>query len=85
MVCTHIQQDLLTIASAVAAGAHCVITACAICQLNLEVCGTMRIKIPVLHFSKILALALKADDHENWFSRHLVDPRPLVQELALTA
>jgi heterodisulfide reductase subunit B len=73
------------IASAVTAGAHCVVTACAMCQLNLEIRSTVRRKIPVFHFSEILALALGAEDYENWFRRHLVDPHPLIQELALVA
>jgi heterodisulfide reductase subunit B2 len=73
------------ISSAVTAEAHCVVTACAMCQLNLEIRGTARIKIPVFHFSEILALALGAEDYENWFSRHLVDPRPLIHDLALVA
>jgi heterodisulfide reductase subunit B len=71
------------IASAVTAGAHCVVTACAMCQLNLEIRGTSRTKIPVFHFSEILALALGAEDFENWFSRHLVDPRPIIRQLSL--
>jgi heterodisulfide reductase subunit B len=71
------------IASAVTAGAHCLVTACAMCQLNLEIRCTAKTKIPVFHFSEILALALGAEDYEKWFSRHLVDPRPLLQKLAL--
>jgi heterodisulfide reductase subunit B2 len=73
------------IASAVTAGAHCLVTACAMCQLNLEIRSTAKTKIPVFHFSEILALALGAEDYENWFRRHLIDPRPLIQELALLA
>jgi heterodisulfide reductase subunit B2 len=70
-------------ASAVGAGANCLVTACAMCQLNLEIRGTAKMKIPVFHFSEILALALGAEDYEKWFRRHLVDPRPLVQELLI--
>jgi heterodisulfide reductase subunit B2 len=73
------------IASAVTAGAHCLVTACAMCQLNLEIRCTAKTRIPVFHFSEILALALGAEDYRKWFSRHLVDPRPLLQELALVA
>ncbi len=76
-------NEILT--SAVTGGAHCVVTACAMCQLNLEIRGTGMVKIPVFHFSEILALALGAEDYDNWFSRHLVDPRPLIRELALTS
>jgi heterodisulfide reductase subunit B len=71
--------------SAVLAQAHCLVTACAMCQLNLEIRCTSKTKLPVLHFSEILALALGADDYEGWFIRHLVDPRPMLQELALVA
>lgn len=71
--------------SAVTAQAHCLVTACAMCQLNLEIRCTSRTKIPVFHFSEILALALGAEDYEGWFVRHLVDPRPLLQDLALVA
>ncbi len=66
------------IRSAVAAGADCLVTACAMCQLNLEVRCTLEARIPVFHFSEILALALGATDYEKWFTRHLVDPRPLL-------
>jgi len=73
------------VGSAVAVGAHCLVTACAMCQLNLEIRCTAEPKIPIFHFSEILALALGATDYEDWFARHLVDPRPLLQELALVA
>ncbi len=73
------------VASAAAVGAHCLVTACAMCQLNLEIRCTLETRIPVFHFSEVLALALGAKDYENWFARHLVDPRPLLQELALVA
>ncbi|MGB8993418.1 MAG: heterodisulfide reductase-related iron-sulfur binding cluster [Desulfobaccales bacterium] len=73
------------IGSAAAARADCLVTACAMCQLNLEIRNTGRAKIPIFHFSEILALALGADDYEEWFVRHLVDPRPLLQNLAVVA
>src|SRR4030042_6890177 len=62
--------------SAAAAGADCLVTACAMCQLNLEIRNTRKTKIPIFHFSEILALALGAEDYEEWFVRHLVDPLP---------
>jgi heterodisulfide reductase subunit B len=71
--------------SAVASGAQCLVTACAMCQLNLEIRGNSQTRLPIFHFSEILALALGAADYEGWFIRHLVDPRPLLQELALVA
>jgi heterodisulfide reductase subunit B len=71
------------IGSAVAAGADCLVTSCAMCQLNLEVRCTATRKLPIFHFSEILALALGAKDYEDWFTRHLVDPRPLLEDLGL--
>jgi heterodisulfide reductase subunit B len=55
------------------------------CQLNLEIRNTNKAKIPIFHFSEIMALALGADDYEEWFVQHLVDPRPLIQILAKAA
>jgi len=69
--------------SAVAVRAECLVTSCAMCQLNLEIRCTWEPKLPVFHFSEILALALGAKDYEGWFTRHLVDPRPLLQARGL--
>jgi heterodisulfide reductase subunit B len=71
--------------SAVASKANCLVTACAMCQLNLEIRGTTKTRLPVFHFSEVLALALGAEDYETWFVRHIVDPRPLVEKLARAA
>ena len=64
-------------------GAECIITACAMCHLNLEVRCSLKQKIPTLHFSEILSLALGTKEHKGWFSRHLVDPRPLLKSKGL--
>jgi heterodisulfide reductase subunit B len=71
--------------SAVATGAECLVTSCAMCQLNLEVRCTWEPRLPIFHFSEILALALGAKDYEGWFTRHLVDPRPLLKARSLIA
>ena len=73
------------IESAVASSANCLVTACAMCQLNLEIRCTAKTRLPIFHFSEILALALGAEDYETWFVRHLVDPRPVLQHLDLVA
>jgi heterodisulfide reductase subunit B len=71
------------IASALAVGAECLVTACAMCQLNLEIRCTWESELPIFHFSEILALALGSEDYEGWFNRHLVDPRPLLERRGL--
>ncbi len=63
--------------------AECIITACAMCHLNLEVRCTIKQPVPILHFSEVISLALGLGDHGDWFSRHLVDPRPLLKSKGL--
>lgn len=63
---------------AVQAGAECLVTACSMCHLNLEVRCTAKNKLPIFHFSELLALAAWVGDHLDWFSRHVIDPRPLL-------
>jgi heterodisulfide reductase subunit B len=71
------------IASAVAAEAECLVTVCAMCQLNLDIRCNLKTRLPILHISEILALALGAKDYQRWFARHLVDPRPVLKERGL--
>ena len=70
---------------ALRADADCIVTACAMCHLNLEVRATLKQKVPVLHFSELISLALGLGKKEqrNWFARHLVDPRPLLKAIDL--
>ncbi len=71
--------------AAMDSGAECLVTACAMCQLNIEVRCDLPNRLPILHFSEAMALALGVKDHEGWFKRHLVDPRPLLKEHRLIA
>ena len=68
---------------AAASGADCVVTACAMCQLNLEIRCTEKTGLPILHFTEILALALGEGGGSSWWSRHLVDPGPLLSRFGL--
>lgn len=64
-------------------GADCIVTACAMCHMNLEVRCSIRQPIPIFHFSEILALAYGTHNHKDWFARHLIDPRPLLTRKGL--
>jgi heterodisulfide reductase subunit B len=66
-------------------GADCLITACSMCQLNLEIRCDLKHQIPTLHFSEILSLAMGTNKYKRWFPRHLVDPTPLLTRLKLIA
>jgi len=71
------------VGDALDAGADCITTACAMCQLNLEVRCTLKDKVPILHFTEILSLALGLGkgEHKGWFSRHLVNPKPVLRAI----
>ncbi len=64
-------------------GTDCIITACAMCHLNLEVRCSLKQTVPTLYFTEVVSLALGTDEYEDWFSRHLVDPRPLLKSKGL--
>lgn len=69
--------------SALQAGAECIVTACSMCHLNLEIRCSRKQKIPVFHFSELLSLAAGWGGQKDWFSRHLIDPRPLLRRKEL--
>ena len=63
--------------------ADCIITACAMCHLNLEVRCSLTKTIPTLYLSEVLSLALGTEEYKGWFSKHLVDPEPLLKSKGL--
>ena len=69
--------------NSVGAGADCLVTACAMCHMNLEIRSTLQNRIPVLHFSEALALATGKGEDRDWFSRHLLDPQPMLRSTGL--
>lgn len=71
------------ISKAMEAGAECLVTACSMCHLNLEIRATIDTPIPVFHFSELLSMALGAKDQKKWFPRHIVDPVPLLDKKGL--
>jgi heterodisulfide reductase subunit B len=67
--------------AAIAAGANVIITACPLCQTNLEMRQTPRDgrKIPALYFTEAMGVAFDLPGAERWWSKHLVDPRPVIK------
>jgi heterodisulfide reductase subunit B len=59
------------------AGADCIVTACPLCQTNLD---TRQEKpgLPVLYFTELLACALGLEGTKSWWRRHMVDPVPVL-------
>jgi heterodisulfide reductase subunit B len=72
------------------AGAECIVTACPLCQANLdtrqEEIGNEKgitYDIPIFYFTELMGLAFGNKEVDKWFARHLVDPRPLLNSKGL--
>jgi heterodisulfide reductase subunit B len=70
--------------NAIAAGAECIVTACAMCQLNLELRSTVQRQLPIFSIVELLAYGLGSDDWPVWFKKHLIDPAPLFEKRVLS-
>jgi len=64
---------------AIEAGADCIVSACGICQINLDTRQTCEQKIPIFYFTELMGLAFGVSGVEKWLSKHSVDPRPLLR------
>lgn len=64
------------------AGAQAVVTACPLCQTNLEMRRSPKYKIPVFYFPELIAPALGLPVEKSWLKKHLVDPLPLLSSLS---
>ncbi len=66
------------------AGANAIVTACPLCQSNLEMRRQKGdTNIPAFYFTELIGLALDLPDTNRWFKLHLVDPLPLLKSLSL--
>ncbi|MBO8168730.1 MAG: CoB--CoM heterodisulfide reductase iron-sulfur subunit B family protein [Thermoanaerobacteraceae bacterium] len=75
--------------SAKKAGAHCVVTPCPLCQMQLDMYQpdsqksfTEDITIPVLHLPQLIGLALGFNFEELGINRHIVDANPVLINIA---
>jgi heterodisulfide reductase subunit B len=77
------------VASAREHGAQLVITACPLCQFNLDYpqrevgAGRTGDEVPILYFTQLMAVALGLPEETWGLEDHYVDPRPLIA--AMTA
>jgi len=68
---------------AIEAGADCIVSACGMCEINLDTRQALEEKMPVFYFTELMALAMGLPRVEKWLGRHSVDPRPLLRERGL--
>lgn len=80
-VVTNMVKEI--VANAQHSQADCIVTACAMCHMNLEVRSDPKAALPIFHFSEILALAFQHEDTDAYFERHLIDPRPMLKQCHL--
>lgn len=62
---------------AISVGAECVVTACAMCALNLELRSHKNRRLPVFSIVELLSYGLGAADFQGCLKKHLIDPFPL--------
>ena len=81
MAGNHLQE-------AIAAGAHCIVTPCPLCHLNLdsrqpEVAAVLgkSLGLPILHLPQLIGLALGISPQVLGLSRHIVSTHPLLKAL----
>jgi heterodisulfide reductase subunit B len=68
------------------AGADMIVTACGICQLNLDMRQPKEPDtkpIPALYFSELMAHAFGSQNMKGWAEKHFVDPSLKLTELGL--
>jgi heterodisulfide reductase subunit B len=61
------------------AGAEAIVTACPLCQANLDTRqNSVQKALPVLYFTELMAAALNLPNQEKWLRKHIVDPGNLL-------
>jgi heterodisulfide reductase subunit B len=72
------------VAAAREAGAEAMVTACPLCQVNLEMRQVRSAGMPVFYFTELMGLAFGLPEAPKWWRKHLVDPRPLLERMKRT-
>jgi heterodisulfide reductase subunit B len=63
------------------AGAQCIVTSCGLCQTNLEM--RQEIGLPIFYFTELMGVAFDVEKRGNWWKKHLVSPKPLLESIGL--
>ena len=65
------------------AGADALVTACPLCQVNIEMRQNQEAKMPAFYITEMLGLAFGLPEAQKWWSKHLIDPRPVLSQAGL--
>jgi heterodisulfide reductase subunit B len=69
--------------AAVEAGARVIVTACPMCQSNLDTRQPGEPRLPVVFLTELMALAMELEVADRCWRDHWIDPRPLLKEYGL--
>jgi heterodisulfide reductase subunit B len=61
---------------AIAAGAHCMVTSCGLCQMNVD---SRQNRMPILYFTELIAEALQIGNRRRWWKKHINNPTAVLQ------
>jgi heterodisulfide reductase subunit B len=56
------------------AGAQAIVTACPLCQMNLEMRQAQKTQMPIFYFTELMGLAFGLPETKNWWGKHLISP-----------
>ncbi len=80
-----LSNDILDLAQA--NGADCLVTACPLCQLNLEMRQAeiekkynVKYNLPVFYFTELIGLSMGLDAKELGIQKHFINPLPLLKD-----
>jgi heterodisulfide reductase subunit B len=86
----RLSHDILAMASA--SGGDCIVTACPLCQLNLDLRQKDiearfgdRLDLPILYFTQLIGLALGLRPDELGLDSLIVDPTPMLLKKGIAA
>ncbi len=68
------------------AGAAAIVTACPLCQMNLEMRQAPQDgqgKVPILYFTELMGLAFGLPETGSWWGMHLIAPTPVLSAAGL--
>jgi heterodisulfide reductase subunit B len=61
------------------AGAQAIVTACPLCQANLEMRREKEDEgLPIFYFTELMGISFGLKDSQKWLKKHLIDPTPLL-------
>jgi heterodisulfide reductase subunit B len=64
------------------AGAQCLVTSCGLCQANMEM--RQGAGLPVFYFTELMGVAFGIEKREQWWKKHMISPKPLLESMGLT-